>query len=155
MSETVDIKINLSSEHWDDRYPGARVYINQELIHEGLIAEPTELSWSGELEEGEQVIVVEMYDKRNGDTVQDDNGNIIKDVILNIDNISFDDVDLARSTTNFDFDLDYVVLQMVSTYYPKSEYAPEVLDRCVNLGWNGRWELKFSSPTYLWLLENL
>ena len=143
MSETVDVKINLSSEHWDDRYPGARVYINQELIHEGLIAEPTELSWSGELEEGEQVIVVEMYDKRDGDTVFDENENIIKDVILNIDNISFGDVDLNE------------LVQMGSMYYPKSKYAPEVLDQCVNLGWNGRWELKFSSPTYLWLLENL
>lgn len=143
MSETVDVKINLSSEHWDDRYPGARVYINQELTHEGLIAEPTELSWSGELEEGEQVIVVEMYDKRDGDTVFDENENIIKDVILNIDNISFGDVDLNE------------LVQMGSMYYPKSKYAPEVLDQCVNLGWNGRWELKFSSPTYLWLLENL
>lgn len=143
MSETVDIKINLSSEHWDNRYPGARVYINQELIHEGLIAEPTELSCSGELDEGEQVIVVEMYDKRDDDTVVDENENIIKDVILKIDNISFDDVDLNE------------LVQMGSMYYPKSEYAPEVLNQCINLGWNGRWELKFSSPTYLWLLENL
>ena len=143
MSETVDIEINLSSKHWDERYPGARVYINQELIHEGLIDEPTELSWSGELEEGEQVIVVEMYDKRDGDTVFDENENIIKDVILNIDNISFDNVDLNE------------LVQMGSMYYPKSKYAPEVLEECVNLGWNGQWELKFSSPTYLWLLENL
>ena len=143
MSETVDIKINLISEHWEDRYPGARVHINQELIHEGLIAEPIELSWSGELKDTEQIIVIEMYNKRDGDTVLDENENIIKDVLLNIDNISFDGVDLNE------------LVQMGSIYYPKSEYAPEVVKQCINLGWNGRWELRFSSPTYLWLLENL
>jgi len=155
MNETVDIKINISSEYWDDRFPGARVYINHELIHEGLIAEPTEISWRGELEKGEQVIAVEMYDKHNGDTVLDDNGNIVKDVLLNIDNISFNDVDLATSVANFEDEPDHVVLRASSMYYPNSEYAPEVLEQCINLGWNGRWEMKFVSPTYLWLLENL
>jgi hypothetical protein len=29
------------------------------------------------------------------------------------------------------------------------------LDHCVNLGWNGTYELKFSTPFYHWLLDNL
>jgi len=143
MTETVEVKINLSSDHWDDRYPGARVYINNHLIFEGLISQPEEINWHGELEEGEQDIVIEMYNKQDGDTVQDESDNILKDVVLNIDNISIDDIELEQ------------LLYTNSVYYPQSEYAPETVEQCVNLGWNGQWKLSFSVPTYLWFLENL
>lgn len=143
MSETVDIKINLSSTNWGDRYPGARVYINETLIHEGLIEDPTEMSWSGDLADGDHKIVIEMYGKIPGDTVLDDHDNILKDVLLNIDNISIEDIDLDQ------------LVSTNSVYYPVNDHAPESLNECVNLGWNGRWELNFSSPVYLWFLENL
>ena len=143
MSESVEIKINLSANTWEDRYPGARMYINKELIFDGLISQPEEISWNGELLEDNHSIVIEMYNKQDGDTVLDDNGNILKDVILNIDNISIDDIELEQ------------LLHTNSVYYPQSEYAPGIVKECVNLGWNGRWELKFSVPTYLWFLENL
>lgn len=143
MTETVEIKINLSSNYWEDRYPGARVYVNEELIFDSLIKQPEEINWNGDLNEGDHTITIEMYNKNDGDTVLDDEGNFLKDVILNIDNISIDDIDLEQ------------LLHNNSVYYPKSEFAPEVLEQCVNLGWNGRWELKFDVPTYLWFLENL
>lgn len=143
MSETVDIKINLSSTNWGSRYPGARVYIDEILIYENLIVEPTEVSWSGELNESEHKIIVEMYNKKDGDTVLDDQDNILNDVILNIDGISIDDIELDQ------------IIWSKSVYYPNSEYAPNQLTDCVNLGWNGCWELTFSSPVYLWFLENL
>jgi hypothetical protein len=142
MNETVEIKIKLSSVNWEDRYPGARVYINETLIHQGLITEPTEISWSKELPDGEYKIVVEMYNKKHGDTVLQD-GNIIKDVLLNIDSICIDEIDLDQLTWS------------KSIYYPADKDAPEFVENCVNMGWNGRWELTFSSPVYLWLLENL
>lgn len=143
MSETVDIKINLSSEYWDYRYPSVRVYVNDTLLFDNTVSEPTEISWSGNLEETEHNIIIEMYDKQDSDTVTDSDGNIIKDVILNIDEISIDDIDLDR------------LLWTKSTYRPVNKNAPDKLDECVNLGWNGRWELSFTSPVYLWFLENL
>jgi hypothetical protein len=32
---------------------------------------------------------------------------------------------------------------------------PESVKNCVNLGWNGKWILPFTSPFYIWLLENI
>ena len=142
MSETVDIKINLSSTNWGDRYPGARVYINETLIHEGLIEDPTEMSWSGDLADGDHKIVIEMYGKIPGDTVMDGD-TIVNDVVLNIDSIAIDEIELDQ------------LLWSNSEYFPKDENAPKSMIECVNLGWNGRWELNFSSPVYLWFLENL
>jgi len=139
MTETVEIKINLSSDYWDDRYPGARVYINNHLIFDGLISQPEEINWHGELAEGEQDIVIEMYNKQDGDTVLDENNNILKDVVLNIDNIEIDEIELEQ------------------LLWINSEYTSDVgkINECVNLGWNGFWKLSFSVPTYLWFLENL
>jgi hypothetical protein len=143
MNEEVEVKINLSSIFWEERYPGARVYINDNLIFDDLVINSKEIFWQSALEEGDHKIVIEMHNKKEGDTVLDSEDNILKDVILNIDNISIDDIDLDQ------------LLHTNSTYYPQSEYAPGIVKECVNLGWNGRWELAFSSPVYLWFLENL
>lgn len=143
MNEEVEIKIDLSSAQWKNRYPGARVYIDNKLIHEGLILKEQSILWKGLLEENNHKIVIEMYNKQDGDTVLDDQNNILKDVILNIDNISIDDIDLDQ------------LLHTNSEYFPNSKFAPATVKECVNLGWNGRWELSFGVPTYLWFLENL
>lgn len=139
MSENVEVKINLSSVHWDGRYPGARVYINNNLIFDGLISQPEEINWNGDLDESDHDIVIEMYNKQDGDTVLDESDNILKDVVLNIDNISIDDIDLE------------LLLWTNSEYVSSAGKTKE----CVNLGWNGFWKLSFSVPTYLWFLENL
>lgn len=129
--------------HWEDRYPGARVRIDNEVIHEGLIVEPTEVIWSGNLDEGNHAISIELYNKNDGDTVTDDDENIINDVILNIDNIELDQVSLDT------------LLWTKSVYTPNDTSITEPVTGCVNLGWNGTWKLEFSTPVYLWLLENL
>ena len=83
-----------------------------------------------------------MYNKQPGDTAMDGD-TIINDVVLNIDSIAIDEIELDQ------------LIWSSSKYFPKDENAPESMIECVNLGWNGRWELNFSSPVYLWFLENL
>jgi hypothetical protein len=143
ITETFNVKINLSSVGWKDRYPGARVYVDDQLIFNKIISTAELVDWTGELAAGNHKIVVEMYNKRDGDTVLDSNDNIVNDVVLNVDKIVIDDVDLD------------LIIWEKSTYYPDGEYSPDSVEECVNLGWNGRWELPFNVPTYLWLLENL
>ena len=144
MTEQVAIDIELSSTHWGNRCPGARVYINHTLIFENLIAEPTKISWQGTTQERNK-ITVEMYNKNPGDTETDDSGAIVNDVVLNINCVAIDEIELDN------------LLWTNSIYYPNAgeDGAPESMKECVNLGWNGRWELEFDSPIYLWLLENL
>lgn len=142
MSETVEIVIDLSPTHWEDRFPGARVYINNILIFGSLIAKPVTVSWTGELDDGENTISIEMYNKKDGDTVLDGD-TIVNDVLLNIDSISLDGIELDS------------LLWSKSRYIPTETDAPTEVTDCVNLGWNGVWQLTFDSPIYIWLLENL
>ena len=85
MTDTSEIKINLSSDSWDNRFPGARVSINDQVIYEDLIKDSTEINWEGDVQES-NTLTIEMYNKQPSDTVLN-NDTIIKDVVLNIDNI--------------------------------------------------------------------
>ena len=142
-TEEVEIKIKLSSEYWEDRFPGAQVYINKSLIHDSLIIEPTEVRCICKLTEGKHDIVVKMYNKQETDTVVDDAGNIVKDTLLNIDSVTIDDIELGP------------LIHSESVYFPLGDESPMVMLECTNLGWNGEWVLQFSTPTYLWFLEKL
>ncbi len=137
------IEINLSASGWEDRFPGAKVYIDDQLIFDKIICNLEQVNWSGDLVDGEHKIIIEMYNKHEGDTVIGNDNNIVNDVVLNIDKIIIDEVELGS------------LLWSACTYYPSDENSPESLRDCVNLGWNGSWELPFSAPTYLWLLDNL
>jgi hypothetical protein len=107
------------------------------------------------LEEGNHSLEIVLQNKSDQDTVMDQKGNILSDLLLNIDSIEIDDIDLGP------------LVWTCSIYkpdYPKSyvqhcesighNLLPE-LQECVNLGWNGRWILSFTSPFYIWLLENI
>ena len=142
MSDVISIKIVLSSTHWDSRYPGARVSVDDIVIFENIIAEKTTIEWAGNLSDGKHTVSIEMYNKNPGDTVLDENGIIVKDVLLNIETVEIDGIALGQ------------LLYEKPIYYPKDKDAPEIVKRCLNLGWNGSWMLEFTTPSYLWFLEN-
>ena len=141
MIDTAELKINLSSMNWDNRYPGARVSINDVVIFEELVSDPVEINWEGDIKDS-NTLTIEMYNKKDGDTVIENN-SIVNDVVLNIDNIEIDDVETGT------------MLHVYSVYRPNGNDTPDVVTECVNLGWNGKWSIDFTSPTYIWFLENL
>jgi hypothetical protein len=75
----------------------------------------------------------------------DTNGNIVSDSMLCIQNIMVDDIDISAAvyqTATYTHDFNgsgNLITDKMSTY----------------LGCNGVAELKFRTPVYLWLLENL
>lgn len=131
--EPIEIKIILSGTYWKDK-PQGRVFINDTLIFDDAISDKIDLNWSGDLPEGENSIIVELYGKDKHQTVLED-GKIVKDQLLNIEDISFDEISIGNLK------------------HTLSEYDHG--NNCVNLGINGRWTLKFKTPIYIWLLENL
>lgn len=142
--EPIDISITLSSSFWKDP-PRSKVYINDDLIFDDKITQSTDVKWSGSLPEGKHKLTVELLDKNKYQTIIE-NDKIIKDQILNIDAVSFDEIDIGY--------LKY----SLSKYYPdqiQHKGAPLLVNECVNLGWNGKWDIEFSIPIYIWLLENI
>ena len=88
-----------------------------------------------------------LENKTDLDTTKDAQGNIVNDILLNIEKIEIDDIDLGNLIWQSEFIPDV----------PREYQGQTVtkLQGCVNLGWNGTYILKFTSPFYLWLLENL
>lgn len=141
--EQVEIKLVLSSSFWD-KAPKARVYVDEQLIFDDQVVSLTTVKFVGDLTEGKHKLIVELHDKNKYQTVVE-NGQIVKDQLLNIDSITFDDIDIQT------------LKHSLSTYFPSdpSDEIPSKVQNCINLGYNGRWELEFNCPIYIWLLENM
>jgi len=129
------------------------VFVNGEL--RGNINETEYFEFDATIDEGNCSLVVEFLNKTIYDTVLDSNGNIMEDLLLNIDSIEIDEIDLASLLwTASDYRPDYPEVYKAKMSQLQQE-LPESVSNCVNLGWNGRWILPFTSPYYIWLLENI
>ena len=83
-----------------------------------------------------------------------EDGKITKDQLLHIKSIEIDEIDIGA-----------LVYEGVYTpKYPEpwatqqkqaGNTLPQSFKNVTNIGHNGRWELGFTSPFYMWLLENL
>jgi hypothetical protein len=68
-------------------------------------------------------------------------------MLLNSDDIIIDDISIDKLRWDSEYHLDTAQKYQGSTITR--------MDQCVNLGWNGTYILKFSTPFYIWLLEKL
>jgi hypothetical protein len=138
-TEKVSIEINLSSTYWDV-VPRTKVKLDGTVLFQGEVNEPVSIKHELDLTEGDHVIEVILINKEGRrDTIMQD-GRIIKDMLLTVDSVLLDDIDLGY---------------LIST---KSSYDTDEgvnHEHMTTLGWNGSWKLSFSSPVYMWLLENL
>ena len=136
--ETVHVRLGLSGTHWG-KQPQYRVLANDRVVKEGSAGDLEYIEFDFEYDKT-ATLAVELLNKTNRDTVIDSQNNIIKDQLLNIDSLEIDEIDLAQ------------IAYQHSSY---TTYDNRIVANCVNLGWNGRWELTWTDPFYLWLLENM
>jgi len=93
----------------------------------------------------EHTISITLKNKTAEHTKVDEQGNIIQDSLISISAISFDDIEIDQLF----FD------QSCYTHSHNSNAEP-VQDRFYgNIGCNGSIEFKFSTPVYIWLMENM
>lgn len=156
-TETLNVKIGLNTNS-DIKYPEFEISVNNKVLVRDTVKSTDPdvdyFEFKVDVQEGDAFLEIALLNKEPGDTVSDNSGNIIRDMLLNIKSIEIDDIALDR------------LLWTHSEYTPKydSSYleyckqnnieVPPVVKNCVNLGWNGTWKLPFSSPFFVWLLEN-
>lgn len=98
---------------------------------------------------GEHTLGVRFINKNSKfDTIIDANGKIVDDLYLVVEKVEVDDIDLGhnvleKSTYTLDRPVGFNGAQI--SQLTKHNF----------LSWNGTWSLSFTSPFYLWLLENL
>jgi hypothetical protein len=97
-------------------------------------------------DEAEHCLYIVMKGKTQQDTKIDDQGNILEDSIIDIQNVSVDEINI-----------DQLMYDLAQYIHDGNGTEPvESINKFYgHLGCNGRVQLKFSTPIYLWLLENM
>ena len=152
--EILSFKIGLSGTSIT-KSPSFKICVDGNSYKEGTLStNPNETEYFEfpvEVLEGEHSLEIHLLNKHSTDTIKNDVGQITEDMLLNIDSVEIDEIEIGA------------LKWTLSSYYP--EYPEGYLDEnqksikevknCVNLGWNGVWKIHFTSPFYIWLLENI
>ena len=93
----------------------------------------------------EHVLEIELQNKLPEHTEIDDSGTILSDRVIELQNISLDDIQLGE------------IFTQLATYQHDFNGTQDMIQDQFfgSMGCNGTVKLKFMSPVYLWLLENM
>jgi len=147
MSEVLKFSVTVSGTYWDKK-PQYSIWLDDKPVVQTEISStsPQTHNFSHDIDIGPHTLKIRLENKTNADTLVE-NGEIVKDMLLNINDIIIDDISLGHLIWTANYKLD-----RPQEYQGKTV---DHLDNCVNLGWNGTYILLFDSPFYIWLLENL
>jgi hypothetical protein len=126
---------------------GLVVRLDHEIIYDSSPGpEPAKIEYEfDDSQESEHSLTFEMYGKLPTFTQINDAGEIIEDRCVMITDIAFDDIQLG-----------YTVTEVASYHHDTNGTTGAVTDTFYGImGCNGCMEIKFRTPIYLWLLENM
>jgi hypothetical protein len=125
---------------------GIEVWIGNTCLYQNNhVTESYHFSHDISDEDGEHELKIVLKGKTNNHTVIDDQGNIIKDALISISNIQIDEIDFTQ--------IFYKQTQYHHDFNGSREPVTDKFHRY--MGCNGAIVFKFTSPIYLWLLENM
>jgi hypothetical protein len=125
---------------------GVKVVLDGTTIYENShVTQTYHLSHELSDEDGDHELTIEMYGKLPEHTKITESGDIVKDALITVNNIQLDSIDIN------------LVAQTLVEYHHdfNGSQAPTVDRFYGSMGCNGTMTLKFSTPVYLWLLENM
>lgn len=133
---TTDPSAKIGLEIWLDDLP---------IFNVAHVTETTPITYEFAEDEADHVLRFVMKNKTHEDTIVDEDGNIVKDVCLTVSNLSFEDIQL-----------EHVFLTKAVYTHDFNGTQNEVKDKFYgSMGCNGEVSLQFTTPVYLWLLENM
>ena len=92
--------------------------------------------------------------KTDGQTVVNEKGDILKDQILHIKKIEIDEIDIGALIFDGIYRPEYPE-PWASQQTQQGIELPDKIKNSPSMGHNGTWSFSFTSPFYMWLLENL
>jgi hypothetical protein len=155
--EKLKFRLELWSTHWD-KPPIAEIFINDHSHYKSEIKStednPTRIEFEHTLEENKKYnLKIVRSNKSKGQTVLE-NDEIIKDQTLHIKSIEIDEIDIGALVYEGLYTPEYP--EPWATQQKKiGNELPKSFKNVTTMGHNGHWELQFTSPFYMWLLENL
>lgn len=144
MSDNVKISYEIGTT--DSTIPlGLEVWVDDQKFFETDCVQPQQLSIDVPDDEGEHELRFVLKHKRSEHTKIDAAGNIVSDATVIIKNLIFDEVPLGHVFTKLaEYHHDFNGTQNTTC----AKFYGE-------MGCNGTLSLKFTSPIYVWLLENI
>jgi len=125
---------------------GLRIMLDQVIIFETAhVTETVQIKHEISDADGEHELTFEMFGKLPEHTKITETGEIVSDVLLEINNITLDGIDLDQ------------IFQLLAAYRHDFNGSQTPADHKFyrHMGCNGIVTLKFTTPIYLWLLENM
>ena len=166
-NENIDFTIEISGQYWDKK-PMYSILVNDvEAVGPTEFDAPSnerkEISFAVPLpgsDETECLLKINLLNKESTDTKKDnyndpDNYNIIDDMLLTVHDISIDGIKLPVGADFGDKSDDVGYYQVDEPVTYKGEENVSTIPGCTTMGWNGSYCYKFSTPVYLWLLEQI
>ena len=134
--ETSDTECLLGVEIWLD---------DAVLLSNNHVQEKITFSHDINDDDGKHELRIVMLGKTSEHTKIDEAGNIVKDATLQISNVVIDDLDINQ-----------LFLEKCVYTHNFNDTQPEIEDTFHGVaGCNGTISFEFSTPIYLWLLENM
>jgi len=157
-TEKLKFKLELYATMWD-KPPHAEIIVDGKSYFDSDISstedKPTLIEFEVEIEEDKKCdLIINRSGKSVNQTVVNDKGDLLKDQLLHIKRIEIDEIDLGA----------LVFTGLYTPKYPEpwatqmAESGRELKESFTNvsqMGHDGEWKFTFSTPFYMWLLENL
>ena len=145
MNQTIDITFCVTPTN-----PGAELgfeaWLDDQIMFDiGSVQQTTEISIPVIEDDAERVLKLVLKGKCADHTTVDSDGNIISDSVLTISDLAFDGITLGQILYD----------QAVYTHDFNGNGSITKESFFGIMGCNGTVTLKFSTPVYLWLLENM
>jgi len=125
---------------------GLKVILDNNIVYEKPhISSEEQIQLLMSDDDGEHELTFELFGKKPEHTKINETGDIVEDATLSILSVKVDDIDidqLAQSHTVYYHDFNGTKQLMQDRFYG-------------SMGCNGQVKLKFTTPFYLWLLENM
>ena len=156
-TEKLKFKLELYATMWN-KPPIADISIDSKSYFKEEITstkdKPTIVEFEHELEESKLYnLVINRSGKNKRETVVED-GKIVKDQLLHIKSIEIDEIDIGSLVYEGVYRPEYPE-PWASQQAKTGNKLPETIKNSPGLGHNGTWTFTFTSPFYMWLLENL
>jgi hypothetical protein len=145
MTNTINISFNLSTSN-DDTQLGFEAWVDDVRLVDIAHVQGTQLiTIAVDEADGEHTLELILKNKKTSDTVIDADGAIVSDATLSISNLAFDEIKLGHTITK--------LARYVHNFNGTKELTQNPFYG--EMGCNGTVSLEFTTPIYLWLLENM
>jgi hypothetical protein len=157
-TEKLKFKLELYATMWD-KPPHAEILIGDKSHFTGDITgtedKPNVIEFEHEFTEGEESeLIIKRSGKDKGQTVVNDNGDVLKDQLLHVKYMEIDEIALGALVYEGVYTPEYPEPWATQQREAGTE-LPESFKNVTSMGHDGTWKFKFESPFYMWLLENL